>query len=188
MNKVDCCLSYDSFWAILKRDLHLITLQWVPCALLKAIVWAFLATKSFAACSSTYPCHMAYVSKSVPRDVISSSDCHPRRHRSAMDVARDSRGWSLSIPLTHSSGFLRLVLMISCQNEYPGWDTWSALGQTPQVRKEVLSWYYFCLWLPHRKRDVGASSSTRRVSWETRYLWTNINSGSCRCICRKLRV
>jgi hypothetical protein len=40
----------------------------VPCASLKAIVRAFLATKSFAAGSSTYPCHMACVSKSVPRD------------------------------------------------------------------------------------------------------------------------
>ncbi len=46
----------------------------VPCASLKAIVQAFLATKSFAAGSSTYPCHMACVSKSVPRDVISSSN------------------------------------------------------------------------------------------------------------------
>jgi hypothetical protein len=54
MNKVDC---------------------WVPCTLLKAIVWAFLATKSFAAESSTYPCHMACISKAVPRDVISSSNC-----------------------------------------------------------------------------------------------------------------
>ncbi len=32
---------------------------WVPCALLKAIVRAFLAMKSFAAGSSMYPCHMA---------------------------------------------------------------------------------------------------------------------------------
>ncbi len=46
----------------------------VPRALLKAIVWAFLATKFFAAGSSTYPCHMACVSKSVPRDVISLSN------------------------------------------------------------------------------------------------------------------
>ncbi len=46
----------------------------VPRALLKAIVRAFLATKSFAAGSSTYPCHMACISKSVPRDVISSSN------------------------------------------------------------------------------------------------------------------
>jgi hypothetical protein len=47
---------------------------WVPCPSLKVIVQAFLATKSFAAGSSTYPCHMACVSKSVPRDIISSSD------------------------------------------------------------------------------------------------------------------
>ncbi len=53
MNKVDC---------------------WVPHALHKAIVWTFLATKTFAAGSSMYPCHMACVSKSVPRDVTSSSN------------------------------------------------------------------------------------------------------------------
>jgi hypothetical protein len=47
---------------------------WVPCALLKVIVRAFLATKTFAVGSSTYPCHMACVSKSVPRDVTSSSN------------------------------------------------------------------------------------------------------------------
>jgi hypothetical protein len=64
----------------------------VPCALLKAIVQAFLATKSFAAGSSTYPCHMACVSKSVPREVISSSDCCPQWLRSAVDVMRNSRG------------------------------------------------------------------------------------------------
>ncbi len=52
MNKVDC---------------------YVPRALRNAIVRAFLATKTFAAGSSTYPCHMACISKSVPRDVISSS-------------------------------------------------------------------------------------------------------------------
>jgi hypothetical protein len=49
----------------------------VPCTLLKAIVRAFLASKSFAAGSSMYSCHMACVSTSVPRDVISLSDCHP---------------------------------------------------------------------------------------------------------------
>jgi hypothetical protein len=65
---------------------------WVPCALLKEIVWAFLATKSFAAGSSTYPYHMACVSKSVPRDVISSSNCRPRWHRSTVDVMCNSRG------------------------------------------------------------------------------------------------
>ncbi len=49
----------------------------LPCALLKAIVQAFLATKSFAAGSSTYPCHMACISKSVTKDVISLSDYVP---------------------------------------------------------------------------------------------------------------
>jgi hypothetical protein len=52
---------------------------WVSRALLKAIVRAFFATKSFTAGSSTYPCHMACISKSVPRDIISSSDCRPQR-------------------------------------------------------------------------------------------------------------
>jgi hypothetical protein len=97
---------------------------WVPCALLKAIVQAFLATKSLAAGSSTYPCHMACVLKSVPRDVISSSDCRPQQHRSAVDVMHDSRSGSLSVLFLHISG--------SCA-------------------KVVLSWHSFCLWLPHRK-------------------------------------
>jgi hypothetical protein len=65
---------------------------WVPCALLKAIVQAFLATKSFTAGSSTYPCHMACISKSVSRDVISLSDCHPQRLRGTVDVTHDSWG------------------------------------------------------------------------------------------------
>jgi hypothetical protein len=64
----------------------------VPCTLLKAIVQAFLATKSFAGGSSMYPCHMACISKSVPRDVISLSDCHPQWHRGVIDVMRDSQG------------------------------------------------------------------------------------------------
>ncbi len=75
----------------------------VPRALLKAIVRAFLATKSFAAGSSTYPCHMACVSRSVPRDVISLSNCCPQWHRSAVDVMCVSRGWSLSIPFSRLS-------------------------------------------------------------------------------------
>jgi hypothetical protein len=77
----------------------------VPCASLKAIVRAFLNTKSFAAGSSTYPCHMACISKSVLRDVISSSDCCPQRLRSAMDVMCNSQGWLLSVPFLRSSGF-----------------------------------------------------------------------------------
>jgi hypothetical protein len=82
MNKVDC---------------------WVPCALLKVIVRAFLATKSLAVGSSTYPCHMACVSKSVPR--ISLSNCCPQQLRSAVDVMHNSRDWSLSVPFSRSSGF-----------------------------------------------------------------------------------
>jgi hypothetical protein len=78
---------------------------WVPHALLKAIVQAFLATKSFAAGSSTYPCHMACISKSVPKDVISLSDCCPQWLRSTMDVMCHSRGRSLSVPFLRSSGF-----------------------------------------------------------------------------------
>jgi hypothetical protein len=64
----------------------------VPCTSLKAIVRAFLAMKSFAAGSSTYPCHIACVLKSVPRDDISLSNCHPQRLRSAVDEIRNSRG------------------------------------------------------------------------------------------------
>ncbi len=50
---------------------------WVPHTMLKAIVRAFLAMKSFAAESSTNPCHTACVSKSVPKDVISLSNYIP---------------------------------------------------------------------------------------------------------------
>ncbi len=46
--KVDCCLSYGSFWTISQALFHLIMFQWIPCTLLNAIVWAFLARKSFA--------------------------------------------------------------------------------------------------------------------------------------------
>ncbi len=63
---------------------------WVPHALLTVIVLAFHAKKPFAAGSSTYPCHMACISKSVPRYVISSSNCHLQWHRSTVDVTRDS--------------------------------------------------------------------------------------------------
>jgi hypothetical protein len=78
---------------------------WVPCALLKAIVQALFATKSFTAGSSTYPCHMACVSKSVPRDIIYLSDCYPQQLRSSVDEMCDSQGRLLSIPFLRSSGF-----------------------------------------------------------------------------------
>jgi hypothetical protein len=72
----------------------------VPCTLLIAIVRAFPATKTFAARSSKYPCHMVCVSKSVPRDIISLSDCRPQRLRSAMDEMRNSQGQLLSVSLS----------------------------------------------------------------------------------------
>jgi hypothetical protein len=64
----------------------------VPRALLNAIVGAFLTTNSFAVGSSMYPCHMACISKPVPQDVISLSDCCPQWHRSTMDVTCNSWG------------------------------------------------------------------------------------------------
>jgi hypothetical protein len=77
----------------------------VPHALLKAIVRAFHAIKSFAAGSSTYPCHMACASKSVPRDVISLSNCRPYWLRSTRDVSCNSWGRLLSVPFLRFSGF-----------------------------------------------------------------------------------
>ncbi len=55
----------------------LLVLWQLPCALLKAIVQAFLATKSFATGSSTYLRHMACISKSVTKDIISLSNYIP---------------------------------------------------------------------------------------------------------------
>ncbi len=40
------------------------------------------------------------------------------------------------------------------------------------LRKVGLLRYCFCMWLPWRKRDVGANTSTRRVSLESHYSWT----------------
>ncbi len=102
-----------------KRSSHLIMFHWVPHALLNPMVWAFLATKSFAAGYSTYPCQLACVSKSVPRDVISSIHCSTQLPRSAVGVMSLSRGWLLSSLIWRSawsSGFLRLVLMPPCQS------------------------------------------------------------------------
>jgi hypothetical protein len=78
---------------------------WVSCALLKVIVWAFLATKSFAVGSSTYPSYMACVSKSVPKDVMSLSNCRPQWLRSTVDVTCNSWSLSLSVSFLRSSEF-----------------------------------------------------------------------------------
>ncbi len=89
----------------------------LPCALLKAIVRAFLATKSFAAGSSRYPCHMACISKSVTKDIISLSNYVPN--------STEAPWMRRAIVGANHSAFL------SC--DYEG-----------QVRKVVLLWYCFC--------------------------------------------
>jgi hypothetical protein len=104
------CLSTAAGW-LLRRSLHLITFQLVPCTLFHLIVWTFLATKSFATGSSPYPCHLACFSKSVPMDIIPLISCSTQLPRSAVGVMHVSWGWSLNIPFlwsSCSSGFLRL--------------------------------------------------------------------------------
>ncbi len=91
------CLTTASGW-LLRRSLHLIAFQLVPCTLFHLIVWTFLTAKSFAVGSSTDPCHLARFLKSVPRDVISSISCSTQLPRSAVGVTRVSRGWLLNVP------------------------------------------------------------------------------------------
>jgi hypothetical protein len=93
------------------RSLHLFAFQLVPYTLFNLIVWTFLTMESFAASSSTYPCHLACVSKSVLRDVIPSIGCSTQQPRSAVGVTRVSWGWLLNVPFlrsSYSSGFLRI--------------------------------------------------------------------------------
>ncbi len=131
---------------------------------------------------------MACISKSVPRDVISLSDCRPQLPRSAVSVTPDSWGWSLSVPFLHSSGLLRLMLMTSRQSGESRMRHLKCSTQDSSSAYRNPFWYCFCLWLPHRKRDVGASTLARRVSWEMHHLRTKTKSGSCRCICRKSHI
>ncbi len=89
-----------------KRSLHLIAFQMVPCTLFHAIVWTFLATKSFAAA-----CHLACVSKSVSRDIIPLIGSSTQLASSTVGVTCVSWGWLLNVPFSWSScssGFLRL--------------------------------------------------------------------------------
>jgi hypothetical protein len=74
---------------------------------------------------------------------------HPQWYRSAVDVMRDSWGWSLSVPFLRFSG--------SGAKSSP-------LMVLLLLRKVVLLRYCFCMWLPPRKRDVGANTSMRQVS------------------------
>ncbi len=65
---------------------------WVPHALLKAIVQAFLAKKSFAAGSSNVPLQYGMHLKVSHEGHHIFERLGPQRHRSAVDVTRDSRG------------------------------------------------------------------------------------------------
>ncbi len=133
----------------------------VPCALLKAIVRAFLATKSFTAGSSTYPFHMACISKSVLRDVISLSNCRPQWLRSTVDETRNSRGRLLSVP--------------------------SCVLQGSQVCKVSFDGTAFpCGFLVKKGRRSQYFNKTGLL--RNALLVNQKNSVSCRCICRKLRV
>ncbi len=95
----------------------LLVLWQLPRASLKAIVRAFLATKCFAAGSSTYPCHMAWVSKSVTKNVISLSN---------YVLNSTVKLWMRCaiVGADHSAS-----LSCNCQG---------------QVRKVVFWWYCFC--------------------------------------------
>jgi hypothetical protein len=71
---------------------HLFVFQWVSCTLFNLIVQTFLATKSFAVGSSTDPCYLACISKSVPRDVISLIGCSTQLPKNAVGVMHVSWG------------------------------------------------------------------------------------------------
>jgi hypothetical protein len=75
-----------------KHSLHLFTFQLFPCTLFKLIVRTFLMMKSFAVASSMDPCHLACVSKSVPRDVVPLIGCSNQLPRSVVGVTRVTRG------------------------------------------------------------------------------------------------
>ncbi len=132
-----------------KRSLHLIAFQLVPCTLFNWIVQTFLATKSFAAGSSTDHCHLACVLKSVPRDILSSIGCIIQLSRSAVGVTRISWGWLLNVPFFRSScssGFLRLFFSWwHVRAESTCRDTWRySLRDSSSNAISSLFWYNFC--------------------------------------------
>ncbi len=100
MIKVDCHLSYDNFLALCSRQC-----AGLPCY------------KCFAAGSSTYPCHMACISKSVIKDIISLSDYVPN----STEVPQMRRA---IVGADHSAS-----LTCDCQG---------------QMNKVVFCWYCFC--------------------------------------------
>ncbi len=129
----------------------------LPRALLRAIVRALLATKSFAAGSSSYLHHMACVSKSVMKDIISLSDY---------------------VPNSTEALWMRCAIV--------GADHSASLSRDceVQVRKEVLLRYCFCCvkksvsgtafahGLLVEKGTQEPILQTKRVACELRYSWT----------------
>jgi hypothetical protein len=77
---------------LLKHSLHLIAFQLVPYTSFQSIVRTFLATKSFAAGSSTDPLPYGTLLKVSPKERHTSIGCSTGLHRSAMGVTQVSRG------------------------------------------------------------------------------------------------
>jgi hypothetical protein len=77
MIKYDCCLSYGNFLVLCSRRC-----AGLPCY------------KCFAAGSSTYPCQMACVSKSVTKDVISLSNYVPNSTGDSWFIQQDGYKWT----------------------------------------------------------------------------------------------
>ncbi len=108
----------------------------------------------FAAGSSTYPCHMACISKSVTKDVISLSGYVPNSTEGMwMRCAIVRADHSASLSHDYQGQVHKLLVLLS-------------------LHKVVLFQYSLCLWLPCRNRDPGANIQTRWVACKTRYSWT----------------
>ena len=113
--------------------------------------------KCFAAGSSTYPCHMACISKSVTKDIISLSNYVPNSTEAPWM-------WCAIVGADRLASLSR-----DCQG---------------QVRKVVLLWYcFYCVKLSFygtafaygflvEKGTQEPILQTRRVACETRYSWT----------------
>ncbi len=86
------CLKTADGW-LLKRSLHLIAFQLVPYTSFHLIVRTFLATKSFAAGSSTDRLPYGMLHEVSPEEHHTSIGCSTQLHRSAMGVTRVSWGW-----------------------------------------------------------------------------------------------
>ncbi len=113
--------------------------------------------KSFTAKFLMYSCHMACVSKSVTKDVISLSDYVPNSTEAPwMRRAIVGTDYSASLSRNCQGQVGKLVLLWYCF----------------LLRKVVHFWCCLCTWLPHRKGTHEPILHTRRVACEHRYLWT----------------